>query len=88
MVRPRFHLHFTPTYGSWTNEVESWFGIITQKAIRGGCFHKVGELPRKVTAFVEDYNAQARPFMWVATAADEVMGGSGEAGWRPEAGGP
>ena len=58
----------TPTYGSWINEVESWFGIITQKAIQGGCFYKVGELLCKVTAFVEDYNAQARPFMWVATA--------------------
>ena len=22
---PRFHLHFTPTYASWINQVERWF---------------------------------------------------------------
>jgi putative transposase len=31
---PRYHVHFTPTYSSWLNQVERWFGIITQKAIR------------------------------------------------------
>ena len=68
MQRPRSHLHFTPTYASWINQVERWFGIITQKAIRRGSFHNVGELTRKINDFVEHYNAQARPFMWVATA--------------------
>ena len=67
-VRPRFHLHFTATYASWINQVERFFGIITQKAIRRGSFRNVGALTRKVNAFVKDYNAQARPFMWVATA--------------------
>ena len=66
--RPRFHLHFIPTYASWINQVERFFGIITQKAIRRSSFHNVGELTRKVNAFVEHYNARARTFMWVATA--------------------
>lgn len=66
--RPRFHLHFTPTYASWINQVERWFGIITQKAIRRGSSHNMGELTGKINAFVEHYNAQAHPFMWVATA--------------------
>ncbi|SAY38791.1 Mobile element protein, partial [Candidatus Synechococcus spongiarum] len=52
----------------WINQVERWFGIITQKAIRHGSFRNVGELTRKINSFVEHYNAQARPFMWVATA--------------------
>jgi transposase len=39
--RPRFHVHFTPTYASWLNQVERWFGIITQRAIRRGSFSSV-----------------------------------------------
>ena len=66
--QPRFHLHFTPTYASWINQVERWFGIIIQKAIRRGSFHNVGALTRKINDFVEQYNTQARPFVWVATA--------------------
>ncbi len=28
---PRYHVHYTPTYSSWLNQVEIWFNIITQK---------------------------------------------------------
>ena len=34
-ARPRYHAHFTPTYASWRNQVERWFGLVTQRAIRG-----------------------------------------------------
>ena len=34
--RPRYHLHFTPTYASWLNQVERWFGLITETALRRG----------------------------------------------------
>ena len=39
--RPRFHVYDTPTYASWLNQVERWFGIITQRAIRRGSFSSV-----------------------------------------------
>jgi transposase len=42
--RPRFHVHFTPTYGSWINLVERWFAEITTKRIRRGVFRSVKEL--------------------------------------------
>ena len=32
-ARPRFHLHFTPTYASWLNQVERWFGLLSQRTI-------------------------------------------------------
>ena len=67
-VRPRFHVHYTPTYASWINEVEGWFGLITQQAIRGGSFPKVKELISKNKSFVEHYTAKTSPFGWVATA--------------------
>jgi transposase len=66
--RARFHLHFTPTYSSWLNQVERWFALITNQAIRRGSFDSVPDLKRKINAFVEQYNQHPRPFRWTATA--------------------
>jgi putative transposase len=67
-ARPRFHLHFTPTYSSWLNQVERWFGLITQQAIRRGSFKSVKELIAKINHFVHHYNRNSKPFAWTATA--------------------
>jgi len=64
----RFHVHFTPTYASWLNQVEIWFNRITQRAIRRGTFRSVKELVAKIEQFVHADNAAARPFAWTATA--------------------
>jgi putative transposase len=71
-ARPRYHWHFTPTYASWLNQVEAWFHIITQRAIRRGTFRSVKELVAKIDRFVHAYNAHARPFAWTATA-DSIL---------------
>ena len=70
--RPRFHVHFTPTYASWLNLVERWFGIITQQAIRRGSFSNVKTLVKRIDQFVDHYNATSRPFVWTATA-DSIL---------------
>jgi len=70
--RPRFHIHYTPTYSSRLNQVERWFGIITQRAIRRGSFSSVKDLVNKIDAFVEHYNRSNRPFAWTATA-DSIL---------------
>jgi putative transposase len=67
-ARPRFHLHFTPTYSSWLNQVERWFGLITQQAIRRGSFKSVKQLIAKINHFVQHYNSKSKPFAWTATA--------------------
>jgi putative transposase len=67
-ARPRFHVHFTPTYSSWLNQVEIWFNRITQQAIRRGTFQSVKELVAKIDQFVRSSNAHAQPFVWTATA--------------------
>jgi putative transposase len=69
----RYHLHFTPTYASWLNQVERWFALITQRAIRRGSFTSVPQLVAKIDQFVAHYNADARPFLWTATA-DSILG--------------
>ena len=67
-AHPRFHLHFTPTYSSWLNQVERWFGLLSQRAIARGSFRSVADLVRKIQAFIDSYNASAAPFVCVATA--------------------
>ncbi len=67
-ARPRYHVHYTPTYASWLNQVEIWFGIITQKAIRRGTFKKVKDLIANIQDFTNHYNTNSRPFVWTATA--------------------
>lgn len=66
--RPRWHLHFIPTYSSWLNLVERFFALITDKAIRRGSFHSVKDLIGKIDHFVTHYNKNCSPFVWTATA--------------------
>ena len=71
-AHPRFHMHFIPTYASWLNQVERWFGLITQRAIRRGSFTCVKDLVSKIDEFVQAYNNNCKPFMWHATA-DSIL---------------
>ena len=66
-ARPRFHVHYTPTYSSWLNQVEIWFNIITQRAIRRGTFRSVRDLVTHIERCVHRYNRRCRPFVWTAT---------------------
>jgi len=70
--RPRFHAHFTPTYGSWINLVERWFGEITNKRIRRGIFRSVKELEAAIREYIEIHNEDPKPFVWTKTA-DEIL---------------
>ncbi len=65
---PEYHLHFTPTSGSWLNQVERFFGKITEKAIRRGVFRSVPALEKAIMDYLADYNENPRPFVWTADA--------------------
>lgn len=71
-ARPRYHVHYTPTYASWLNQVETWFSLITQKAIRRGTFRNVRELVEKIKRFIKNHNGNSKPFVWTATA-DSIL---------------
>jgi transposase len=66
--RPRFELHFTPTSASWLNLVERWFRELTDKRIRRGVFHSVGELTAAIEDYIEQNNQAPKPFVWAASA--------------------
>lgn len=68
--RPRFKLHFTPTYSSWLNQVERWFALITNQAIRRGSFDSVQDL-RKIDLFVTRYNHIRGPSCGPPTQSSE-----------------
>ena len=70
--RPRFHVHFTPTYGSWLNLVERWFAELTNKRIRRGVFRSVKELETAIREYIDVHNETPRPFVWTRTA-DQIL---------------
>jgi transposase len=67
---PRFHVHFTPTYSSWINLVESWFATLTNRRVRKGSFRSTRQLENAVRDYIADSNAEPRPFVWTKTAGD------------------
>ena len=56
--------HFTPTYSSWLNLVESWFGKIERDLIARGVFTSVKDLARKIRRYIKAYSANAKPIQW------------------------
>jgi transposase len=67
-ARRRFHFHFTPTSSSWLNQVERWFGLITDRMIRRGTFRSVAELERAIYQWLANWNTEPAAFVWTATA--------------------
>ena len=67
---PRFHMHFTPTSGSWLNLVERWFRDLTQKRLKRGVFRSVRELQEAIIAFVEEHNNRTDGYRWKALPED------------------
>jgi transposase len=69
---PRFTMHFTPTSSSWLNQVERWFGLITDKMIRRGAHRSVQALEADIRAWIDNWNEDPRPFAWTKTA-EEIL---------------
>jgi transposase len=68
----RFHLHFTPTYGSWMNMVERWFSALTTKKLQRSAHRSVKELAADILAWADTWNENPRPFVWTKTA-EEIL---------------
>jgi len=70
--RPRFHLHFTPTYASWLNQVERWFAELTNKQLRRGSHCSVAALVAAIWEFIDAHNETPTPFLW-CKSADQIL---------------
>jgi hypothetical protein len=75
LQRPRFHLHFTPTYSSWINQVERWFAELTRKQQRRGVYRSTRALKDHIRLHLATYNGDPDTFVWVQTA-DEILAGT------------
>jgi transposase len=69
---PRVQFHFTPTYASWLNLVERFFGLLTDKALKRGSHTSIAQLRAAILTYVEAHNDRRTPFKWVKTA-DEIL---------------
>ncbi len=67
---PRYHLHFTPTSASWLNQVETWFGILTQRRIRRGVFKSIKDLVDAIEKYIANHNQSPKPFVWTKTSGE------------------
>jgi transposase len=70
--RPRYHLHFTPTYGSWLNMVERWFAGLTNRQLRRGVHRSIAALERAIRDYIKAHNAESKPSVWTKPA-DEIL---------------
>jgi transposase/transcriptional regulator with XRE-family HTH domain len=65
---PRFHIHYTPTYSSWINQVERWFAYLTDQLIRRGDHRSVQALEADIRTWIKTWNDNPKPFIWTKTA--------------------
>jgi transposase len=70
--RPRFHVHFTPTYGSWLNSVERWFAELTNQQLRRGVHRGVAHVEAAIREFIDAHHTKPKPFVWTKTA-DQIL---------------
>jgi transposase len=64
-AHPTVHLHYTPTYSSWLNQVELWFARIEREVIARGVFTSVKDLARKLMRYIRHYNRHPKPIKWM-----------------------
>lgn len=69
---PRYQVHFTPTSASWLNQVERFFGLLTDRRIRRGNFATVRQLEKAIHEYVASHNEDPAPFQWTADA-DSIL---------------
>jgi transposase len=65
-------MHFTPTYSSWLNQVERWFGLLTDQKLRRGAHKTLRALENNIRNWIEAWNQDPKPFTWTKTA-DEIL---------------
>ena len=75
-AHPRFHVHYTPTYSSWLNQVERWFAYLTDDLLRRSDHRSVQALERDIRDWVKAWNDNPRPFVWTKTA-EQILASRG-----------
>ena len=85
-AHPRFHVHYTPTYSSWINQVERWFAYLTDDLLRRSDHRNVQALEKDIRAWVTAWNDNPKPFLWTKTA-EQILASLGRLMARISGGG-
>ena len=70
--RSRYHVHFTPTKGSWLNQVERFFALLSERQIKRGSHHSTRDLEKAIREFLDAHNDDPKPFKWTKSA-DQIL---------------
>ncbi|HYO17479.1 MAG TPA: transposase [Dermatophilaceae bacterium] len=70
---PRIHMHFTPTYSSWINQVERFFAYVTADLLQRSDHRSVQALEADIRAWIKAWNRNPKPFIWTKSA-EEILG--------------
>ena len=69
----RFVFHFTPTSASWLNAIEGFFAKLTKKRLKRGVFRSLRELKDAIHRFLDNTNANPKPFTWTNASRAELF---------------
>ena len=61
---PHVHMHYTPTYSSWLNQVELWLSKVERDVIARGIFKSTNDLAAKLMRYIREHNKTATPVKW------------------------
>jgi len=75
-AHPRFHMHFTPTYSSWINQVERFFAYVTADLLVRSDHRSVQALEKDIRDWVKAWNENPKPFIW-SKSADQILASLG-----------
>jgi transposase len=75
-AHPRVRLHFTPTYSSWLNLVERFFGYVTADLLQRSDHRSVQALEADIRKWVKAWNEDPKAFVWTKTA-DQILASLG-----------
>ena len=71
---PRFHVHFTPIYSSWINQVERYFALLTERCIKRGVHRSTQALEKDIRSFLKTTNEDPKPFVWTKSSEEILKG--------------
>ena len=67
--------HFTPIHGSWLNQVELFFGVLTRRFLRRAVFGSMAEFEGRLDAWLKRYDSKhAHPYQWTYAGKPLVRG--------------
>jgi hypothetical protein len=64
----RHVFHFTPIHGSWLNQVELFFSVLSRRFLKRGDFASAAEFEERIRTWLTIYNRDhAHPYRWTYT---------------------